>query len=243
MDKLIIANWKMNGSFNKIVEDFSKYINHPKTNNSNIVYALPYVFLDKINHILTQNGARFKIASQDISQFDKFGAHTGEICGIMLKELNVSYSIIGHSERRAIGDCDRTLIKKIDSSIANGITPIFCIGEPYEIRQNKKYIDFLTKQLEVLRFLNYKIADIIVAYEPIWAIGTGLTPQISEIIEIMDLINSIIGVYVSHKVTVLYGGSVSEKNILELLNNPKIGGALVGGASLKVEDFITICSA
>jgi triosephosphate isomerase len=243
MGKLIIANWKMNGSLNKIVEDFSKYMANSKTNNQKIVYALPYIFLDKMYNLFINKHAEYKLASQDISQFANTGAYTGEISGAMLKEFGVSYSIIGHSERRVMGESDVILIKKIEAAILSKITPVFCIGEPYEIRQQKQYAEFLVKQLEILKLLNNSVAEMVIAYEPIWAIGTGLTPKIDEIIEIMDLIDNFVAINLTSKVTILYGGSVSNKNAVELLSNSKIGGVLVGGASLKTEDFTAICSA
>ncbi|MCE2706102.1 MAG: triose-phosphate isomerase [Proteobacteria bacterium] len=243
MGKLIIANWKMNGSLNKIVEDFSKYMANSKTNNQKIVYALPYIFLDKMYNLFINKHAEYKLASQDISQFANTGAYTGEISGAMLKEFGVSYSIIGHSERRVMGESDVILIKKIEAAILSKITPVFCIGEPYEIRQQKQYAEFLVKQLEILKLLNNSVAEMVIAYEPIWAIGTGLTPKIDEIIEIMDLIDNFVATNLTSKVTILYGGSVSNKNAVELLSNSKIGGVLVGGASLKTEDFTAICSA
>jgi triosephosphate isomerase len=187
--------------------------------------------------------AEYKLASQDISQFANTGAYTGEISGAMLKEFGVSYSIIGHSERRVMGESDVILIKKIEAAILSKITPVFCIGEPYEIRQQKQYAEFLVKQLEILKLLNNSVAEMVIAYEPIWAIGTGLTPKIDEIIEIMDLIDNFVAINLTSKVTILYGGSVSNKNAVELLSNSKIGGVLVGGASLKTEDFTAICSA
>jgi len=214
MGKLIIANWKMNGSLNKIVEDFSKYMANSKTNNQKIVYALPYIFLDKMYNLFINKHAEYKLASQDISQFANTGAYTGEISGAMLKEFGVSYSIIGHSERRVMGESDVILIKKIEAAILSKIT-----------------------------LLNNSVAEMVIAYEPIWAIGTGLTPKIDEIIEIMDLIDNFVATNLTSKVTILYGGSVSNKNAVELLSNSKIGGVLVGGASLKTEDFTAICSA
>lgn len=246
MTKLIVANWKMNGSYIKIQEDFKIYMQNPSTNASNIVFALPSLYLSLIKDL--KSTANFQLASQDISEFGKFGAYTGEISGAMLKDVGVTYAIIGHSERRAyFNESNDILIKKIDNAVNNKIIPIYCIGEEKTVRESKKYQNFLFKQLEVLTKIsalkaNEKI-ELVIAYEPIWAIGTGVVPTMMEIIEIIDFINAFVQKYLPHaKITALYGGSVSSKNATEILDLPQVDGVLVGGASLLIPEFISICS-
>lgn len=237
--KLIIANWKMNGSVAKVDQDLAFYASHVDTNQANVVLALPTVYL----HQAAQRKANFAIASQDVSQFANFGAYTGEISVSMLCESGVEYVLIGHSERRQyLFETDSILQKKLENIINAKLIPVFCIGEDLDLRETDKYKDFLLNQLKLLTKLTCSISEVIIAYEPIWAIGTGKIPTSVEIMEIMTLIHSFVQKSLPHvKIITLYGGSVTSGNITEILQIPNVGGVLVGGASLKPEEFTKIC--
>jgi triosephosphate isomerase (TIM) len=238
--KLIVANWKMNGSQDKIEQDLSFYKNNQITNQQNVVLALPDPYLAAA----TQIPANFCLASQDISQFVGYGAFTGEVSATMFKELGVKYAIIGHSERRTLlGESGSILVKKLDNAINADIVPIFCIGEDQSIRDGGKYLEFLVEQLDLLNQLNSKIDKLVIAYEPIWSIGTGKIPTLEQIAEIASLVDAFVQKYLPHvKIATLYGGSVSAKNIADILQLSQIAGVLVGGASLKTDEFAKICA-
>lgn len=238
--KLIVANWKMNGTSKKIANDLGVYRANEITNTANVVIALPSPYL----YLALGIDAKFKLASQDVSQFANCGAYTGEISSKMLVDFGVKYSIVGHSERRSnFGETDTVLIKKLENVIQAGIIPIFCIGEEQQVRDDGKYIEFLLKQLELLLQLKVDINELIIAYEPIWAVGTGKVPEVSQISEIANLIHSFVQKTLPRaKIPVLYGGSVSAKNIAEILQLNDIAGVLVGGASLNFDEFTAICT-
>lgn len=239
--KLIVANWKMNGSIAKVQDDLNLYQLNKATNKENVVIALPYIYLYQG---LSNPEAKYKIASQNVSQYKDFGAYTGEVSNKMLVEFRVCYTIIGHSERRTnLGETDTILAKKLKNALDLQITPIFCIGEAQDIRDSGQYSKFLLDQLQILQNINIDINQLIIAYEPIWAIGTGKIPTVVEIAEIVDLIHSFVQKTLPRaKILVLYGGSVTGKNIAEILQIEGIAGVLVGGASLKVDEFTSICA-
>lgn len=242
MSKLIVANWKMNGSLNKINNDLRIYLSNSNSNQANVVFAFPAVYIAHARNIIESESAKCKLASQDLSMHSGNGACTGEISGNMLLDCGISYSIIGHSERRMSGDTNEILIQKLNAAFGLGIIPIYCIGESIELRESQQYLSFLHKQLESLA----KVADIkglVIAYEPIWAIGTSLIPTMGQIKEVILYIKN----YVSDNfpqisATVLYGGSVNAANVRDILNVPAVDGVLVGGASLKVDEFSAICN-
>ncbi|MCC2644653.1 MAG: tpiA [Burkholderiales bacterium] len=238
--KLIVANWKMNGSNQKVSDDLNTYRSHEFTNSENIIIALPFLYLYQACNI----SSRFKIASQDVSEFAGYGPYTGETSSKMLLDFNVKYTLIGHSERRNyFAETDMTLLKKLKSTIQNSIIPIFCIGEEQHQRSNGNYTQFLLNQLKLLTQLEITMDELCIAYEPIWSIGTGLTPTIPEISEIVNLIHSFVQKTLPHAtISVLYGGSVTAMNIAEILQITDIDGVLVGGASLDADQFTAICA-
>jgi len=245
MNKLIIANWKMNGSLAKITQDLSAYTTNPISNQANVAVALPMLYIPTAAQIIAANQSKLSLACQDVSKFANHGAYTGEISGEMLKEFKVRYAIIGHSERRMfLHENNHTLIKKMDEAITSGLIPVFCIGEEKSVRTSGKYIEFLTTQLELLHQVEEPITQLVIAYEPIWSIGTHVLPSPQEIMEIMQLIHTFVQNYLPHaKITALYGGSVGANNAKEILSLQGVAGVLVGGASLNVDDFTAICSA
>lgn len=244
MSKLIVANWKMNGNIEQIENDLSIYAYQVNTNNPSVVFALPNIYLYLATQTKKKLGAKFSLAAQDVSQFEGFGAFTGEVSAKMLKEFGTKYTVIGHSERRTyLTESEDSLINKIENTLNEKIIPIFCIGEPKNIRDTSKYFGFLASQLRVLLKVKTPFDTLVIAYEPIWAIGTGVLPTNEQIAEVLKLIKAFVQKYLPHaKITLLYGGSVSGINACEILNLPDVDGILVGGASLKSDDFISICT-
>lgn len=245
MKKLIVANWKMYGNYNKIVADITSYANNAITNQTNVVLAIPLIYIPIARQILDKIGnTNIKLAAQDVSKFLSYGAYTGEVGANMLKEFGVEYVIVGHSERRMFfRESGHTMAKKIDAALINGLIPIFCFGEEIEQREKQKHIEILNEQLQLLHLIEVPIKELVLAYEPVWAIGSGLVPTNLEITEVMDLVHGFVQNYLSHaKITTLYGGSVNSSNIESILSVAGSGGVLVGGASLDVNEFSKICS-
>lgn len=245
MKKLIVANWKMHGNHNKIVEDITNYANNAITNQANVVLALPVIYIPIARQILDKIGnTNIKLAAQDVSKFLSYGAYTGEVGANMLKEFGVDYVIVGHSERRMFfHESNHTMAKKIDAAIINGIMPIFCFGEEIWVREKNKHLEVINEQLQLLHLIEVPIKNLILAYEPIWAIGSGRVPTNLEIMEVVGLVHGFVQNYLSHaKITTLYGGSVSSSNVESILSIAGNNGVLVGGASLHVDEFSKICS-
>lgn len=241
MKKLIVANWKMNGELSKVNADLSYYAQLSETNKPNVVLALPYLYIVWAKQRLLID-SQIKIAAQDLSHYLNCGAYTGKINGSMLKDAGVDYVIIGHSERRTLmAENGQILIDKVRNAFESDLIPIFCVGEPLNIRDDGSYLQFIESQLSGLEEIeNFK--DLVIAYEPCWAIGTGKIASLAEISEVVDFINRYMQKRFAYvKITVLYGGSVNSQNVGEILALANIGGVLVGGASLKVTDFTAIC--
>lgn len=232
MSKIVIGNQKM--YMNK--EDVLAFVNMLKeTNmdNKEVIVCPTYPFLEYYNDVVP-------VGAQNVSINDN-GAYTGEVSALQLKSLNIPYCIVGHSERREYNkETDDEINKKVIKLLDNGITPILCIGEKLEERQNKLTETVIKNELtgDLNNLSPEFVEKIIIAYEPIWAIGTGLTPTLEEIDESMKFIKDYITTtYNVPKVTVLYGGSVSDKNIDELNTVESIDGYLIGGASSKPTAF------
>ncbi|MDK2819584.1 MAG: triose-phosphate isomerase [Mycoplasmataceae bacterium] len=234
--KIIIGNWKMNKD-KKETENFLNEISKKKfETDKDTIYgiAVPSINIETFSLLKTNE---MKISSQDISQFDS-GAYTGEISSSMLKSFGVTYVVIGHSERRAYHfETNKTVNLKAVNAIKNGLVPIICVGETLDEYENKQSKEVVGKQIkESLKGLD--LSKIVVAYEPVWAIGTGKTATFEYAQEICEFIHSI----TSKELLIQYGGSVNGSNIKDLLNQPDIDGALVGGASLEVDSFISLIS-
>lgn len=242
--KVIAGNWKMN----KNPEEAKKYLEEfiPLVNNTNAEVILCVPYLDLKCMVKHTNGTNVKIGAQNM-HWEETGAYTGEISGSMLKSIGVEYVIIGHSERRQyFAETDETVNKKIKSAFANELKPIVCVGETLDEREQGKTKEVITTQtkLALEGLTNEQVENTIIAYEPIWAIGTGKTATSEDannsIKEIRDEICKIYGQNTSDRVIIQYGGSVKPTNAKELFNTSDIDGALVGGASLKPEDFAAI---
>lgn len=242
--KVIAGNWKMNMLPNEAMEFIEKFTPLVKDTQNEVILCVPYT--DLFYALLNVQDTNIKIGAQNM-HFEESGAFTGEISPKMLKSINVEYVIIGHSERRQyFNETDETVNKKIKAAFENGLKPIVCVGETLEERETGKTIEIITNQTQkaLEGLTNEQVASIIIAYEPIWAIGTGKTATSEDaensIKAIRDKIEEIYGQNVSQRVIIQYGGSVKSSNAKELFEMPDIDGGLVGGASLKPDEFAKI---
>ncbi len=243
MRKAVIAgNWKMNTNLKEATSLVQNLNEVAKNNNRiNMIVAPPFVHLEPLSKIIKENN--FKLAAQNMFWEDK-GAFTGEISPLMLIEYKCEYVIIGHSERRQILlETDEMINKKLKACFKYNLIPILCIGETLQQRQEEKTWQIIKHQLEkdLADIPTEKLKELIIAYEPIWAIGTGIAAKVEDAVSVNDKIreylNNKYNSEIGEKIRILYGGSVSSKNIEEFLKNETIDGALVGGASLKFDEF------
>ncbi len=242
--KVIAGNWKMNMLPNETISFIENIAPIVKDTKNEVILCVPYT--DLFYSLLTAQGTNIKIGAQNMHWEEK-GAYTGEVSAQMLKSINVEYVIIGHSERRQyFAETDETVNKKVISALANGLKPIVCVGETLEQREQGKAEEIITRQTELaLQGLTQEqVAGIILAYEPIWAIGTGKTATSEDannsIKAIRQKVSELYGESTAEQVIILYGGSVKPENAKELFTTSDIDGGLVGGASLKVADFSKI---
>lgn len=239
--KVIAGNWKMNMLPNEAMAFIEGIAPLVKNTKHEVILCVPYI--DLFYSLLTVQGTNIKIGAQNMHWEEK-GAYTGEVSGKMLKSLGVEYVIIGHSERRQyFAETDETVNKKIKSAFDNELKPIVCVGETLEQRESGKTEKIITNQTKFALdgLTNEQVKNTIIAYEPIWAIGTGKTATSEDannsIKAIRNKIKELYGSEVSEEVIIQYGGSVKPSNAKELFETSDIDGALVGGASLKVEEF------
>ena len=242
--KVIAGNWKMNmlpGETINFIEQIAPMV---KKSENEIILCVPFTDIFYAWHSL--EGSNIKLGAQNM-HWEESGAYTGEVSGQMLKSVGVEYVIIGHSERRAyFAETDETVNKKIKAVFANDLKPIVCVGESLEQREAGKTEEIITNQTEkaLEGLTNEQIKNTIIAYEPIWAIGTGKTATAEDannsIKAIRNKIESLYGKDVAQEVIIQYGGSVKSSNAKELFETSDIDGALVGGASLKPDEFAKI---
>ncbi len=242
--KVIAGNWKMNmlpDQTIKFIDEISPLV---KDTKNEVILCVPYT--DLFYALLTAQNTNIKIGAQNM-HWEENGAYTGEVSGKMLKVIGVEYVIIGHSERRGyFAETDETVNKKIKAAFANELKPIVCVGETLSQREEGKTEAIITTQtrLALEGLSNEQVKNTIIAYEPIWAIGTGKTATSEDannsIKAIRKEIEDIYGKEVSEEVIIQYGGSVKSTNAKELFETSDIDGGLVGGASLKVEEFSKI---
>ena len=242
--KVIAGNWKMNMLPNEAIAFIEELTPLVKDTKNEVILCVPYT--DLFYSLLSAQGTNIKIGAQNM-HFEESGAYTGEISGKMLKSIGVEYVIIGHSERRQFfNETNETVNRKIKTALQEGLKPIVCVGETIEQREEGKTIEIITKQTELALegLTKEEIEGVIIAYEPIWAIGTGKTATSedanSSIKEIRRKISQIYGQNTANRVIIQYGGSVKSSNAKELFEMSDIDGALVGGASLKVDEFSKI---
>ena len=230
-----IANWKMFGnlrtlnSLNSVISFVKKF----KKNKLKIIYCPPATLLNPLNEKLKSSS--IQIGAQNCHESDNYGAFTGHINSNMIKSVGAKYVILGHSENRQMGENDNVINKKIKSSIKSGLKVIFCIGETLTEKRKKITKKILSRQISIgLKKIRNK-KNIIIAYEPVWSIGTGLIPKNSEVIEIIKFIKKKV-----KGINVLYGGSVNPKNINVLKKINNVDGFLIGGASQNPNNLIDI---
>ena len=238
--QIVAGNWKMNGD-KELVEQMQAQLAEASLENMDVVICPPFLYFGLFN-------SKVKLGSQNISQFDS-GAHTGEVSAAMLKEFGCQYVVVGHSERRADNhDTDELVALKVEQTLKVSLTPILCVGEPEDVREDGTLFDYIAAQLDaVIKKVGIsQFADIVLAYEPIWAIGTGKTASPAQAQEVHAFIRGYLAKQddnVAANIVILYGGSVKGNNAQELFSQADVDGGLIGGASLNPEDFLSICQA
>lgn len=245
---IIAGNWKMNMLASEIkafIEELKPLM--PETKSCNTVLCVPAVNIALMNRYGKE--AKILTGAQDVSKFDK-GAYTGEVSAAQLSDVNVKYCIVGHSERRQYhGEDDLLVNAKTLALLEHGVNPIICVGESLEQREKGLTMPLINYQVRAALsgVDGTKVRRCVIAYEPIWAIGTGKTAtseQAEEVCrEIRAIIRDLYGARPARAVSILYGGSMNAKNAAELLAQPDVDGGLIGGASLKPQDFATIIAA
>ena len=242
--KVIAGNWKMNKLPNEAIEFVNELSELVKDTENEVIICVPYTDLFYV--LMQAQGTNIKIGAQNM-HFEESGAYTGEVSGQMLKSIGVEYVIIGHSERRQyFSETDETVNKKIKAAFKNELKPIVCVGETLEQREQGITEDIIKTQTKLALdgLSKTQVKNTIIAYEPIWAIGTGKTATSEDannsIKVIRKEIEDIYGKDVAEEVIIQYGGSVKSKNARELFETSDIDGGLVGGASLDAEEFSKI---
>jgi len=249
--KIVAGNWKMNMDYTSGLSLFSEVlnmVNDEVRGEQEVVVCPPSLFVYSLAQLAKQN-SRVSVGAQNSHQADS-GAYTGEISASQIKSAGAEYVILGHSERRQyFGETNELLAKKTDAVLKNGLKPIFCIGETLEERNQNIHFQLIKEQLEqgVFHLSADEFAKVVLAYEPVWAIGTGLTATPEQAQEIHAFIRKEIaakyGQEAADATTILYGGSCNAKNAPELFSQADIDGGLIGGASLKSRDFTDIIKA
>lgn len=248
MKKIIIGNWKLNLDHLEAIQLLQKLNYSLEVNiedKIDIVIAPSYTSLRSLQTIIDADNLKIKISSQDVSAYIE-GAYTGEVSALQLSKLNITHSIIGHSERRTVfNETDETINLKVHNAVNNNLIPIVCFGESEEQRDTNAYLSYILNQVNIAvkGLRKDKVEEIIFAYEPIWAIGTGKVASVENAIEVISSVKQEISTkpfYDEEKIRFIYGGSVSPTNASELLNTNIIDGVLVGGASLDVDKFVQI---
>jgi triosephosphate isomerase len=249
--KIVAGNWKMNLDYNEGLGIFSEIINMVKdeaTGTQEAVICSPFIHIHSLVQ-LAKGQHKVSVGAQNAHQAES-GAYTGEISAKMIKSVGAAYVILGHSERRQyFGESNELLAKKTDTALKNDLRPIFCIGETLQEREANEHFNIIKSQLVegVFHLDATQFAKLVLAYEPVWAIGTGVTASSAQAQEIHEFIRKEIAAKYSQVVadntTILYGGSCNPKNAAELFAQPDIDGGLIGGASLKSRDFVDIIKA
>jgi triosephosphate isomerase len=234
MTPIIIANWKMNLTLDEAYSKAKKL--DSKSYSSQLLLAPPAPYLA----YFAQNLENTSICAQNISALNGFGAYTGEYSAEMIQSCNINYAILGHSERRNMfGETNKLIQKKAFNCVKANITPIICVGESLEARKNNNYKEFISRQIN--ESIPENATSIIIAYEPFWAIGTGLVPTMQEIAEIFDFIKTSEDIsIVAKNAQLVYGGSVSSKNYKEILSIAGNNGVILGSASLDENELNSI---
>jgi triosephosphate isomerase len=243
---MVAGNWKMNGSRESVKQLIEGIKAGAAGVKAEVVVCPTYVFIPGVADAIAGSG--IKLGAQNMSDQDS-GAFTGEVAGPMLKDFGVEYVIIGHSERRSLyGETDAVTAIKYSAVLKHGLKPIFCIGETLKERESGVTEKVIARQLDALLYAEGvgSLAHAVLAYEPVWAIGTGKTASPEQAQEVHAFIRNKIAKLdedIAAGLRILYGGSMNPANAAELIGQADIDGGLIGGASLKAEDFLTICKA
>ncbi|KQT10428.1 triose-phosphate isomerase [Ramlibacter sp. Leaf400] len=242
--KLIAGNWKMNGSIAANDALVRAVIAGMKDATCHVAVCVPAPYLAQVQ--MLRHGSALDLGAQDVSHHEQ-GAYTGEWSAAMLKEFGVRYAIVGHSERRQYhGESDELVADKAKAALAHGITPIVCVGETLAEREAGRTEQVVKRQLAAVVHTNgHCISEIVVAYEPVWAIGTGRTATPEQAQQVHAVLRAQLHAATEHadRVAILYGGSMNAANAASLLAQPDIDGGLIGGAALKAPDFLQIIAA
>jgi len=249
MTKLIAGNWKMNGSLAANEALLSALVSGlPQTLTCDVAVCIPAPYFAQFQSLVAKTPALAVVAlgAQDVSS-QPAGAFTGEVSAAMLKDFACRYAIVGHSERRQYhGETDALVAAKAQQALAVGITPIVCVGETLAEREAGQTTEVVKRQLAAVIHANgHCISEIVLAYEPVWAIGTGKTASPEEAQAVHAVLRAQLAAATEHasRVKIIYGGSMNAANAATLLAQPDIDGGLIGGASLKAADFLSIVSA
>ena len=247
--KIVAGNWKMNKTFQEGVDlaiEISKIVTEQGDKNVNVIVSPPFTHIAEVNKVV--NNDRVSVAGQNCAT-ETSGAYTGEISAEMLWSAGADSVILGHSERRTYyGETNALLNTKVKKAIEFNLTPIYCVGEILAEREAGKHFDVIKEQIETVLF-DLEVSDfekVVIAYEPVWAIGTGKTASSDQAQEVHKFIRDLLAAKfgaAAQNTSILYGGSCNPKNAKELFANPDVDGGLIGGASLKAEDFIQIINA
>jgi len=246
--KIIAGNWKMNTTLSEAKSLAESILNGVEVVGSTVLFFPPFPYLIEIGK--TIDGKKgFGFGAQNLSDKAK-GAYTGEVSGSMLSSINCNYVLIGHSERREYyNESNDILSAKMEQAFENKLTPIFCCGEPLDQRESGEYTNYVGDQIRDVLFnlTETQMSETVIAYEPIWAIGTGRTASPEQAQEMHALIRNVLiekfGAEVVRNTSILYGGSVNASNAEQIFGQEDVDGGLVGGASLKADDFVSIISA
>ncbi|MDR3263786.1 MAG: triose-phosphate isomerase [Clostridiales bacterium] len=238
---IIAGNWKMNNTIKETKELLTALIPLVKDAKAEVAVCVPYTSIATARKLI--RGTNIKLGAENVHWADK-GAFTGEISADMLKELKVEYVIVGHSERRQFfGETDETVNKRAQAALSRKLKPIICVGELLSERENGKTDEVVIRQTKgaFAGITKGNLKNIVIAYEPVWAIGTGKTATAEDadktIAVIRKTIGGLYGKVAAEAIRIQYGGSMNAKNVTELMAKPNIDGGLIGGASLKAEDF------
>lgn len=246
---MVAGNWKMNGSrtfTGELVQDVVHGFDS-SAGEAVVVLCPPFPYLDQAARLLAGQ-SRIELGAQNLD-YHESGAYTGEVSGPMVRDVGCRYVIVGHSERRAYyGESDDVVARKVGAARKAGLVPILCVGETLEQRESGKTRDIVAGQVDAVLVAHgiESFSDMVVAYEPVWAIGTGKTATSTQAQEVHEFVRARLSAHdsdVASGVRILYGGSVKPDNAAELFSNPDIDGGLIGGASLTAQDFLAICNA
>ena len=247
MRKTIIAgNWKMNASKASVKSLIDGILSGMEGVNSEVLVCVPFPYMSQVESLI--EGSNLKLGAQNIN-INSSGAFTGEVSADMIKDFGAKHVIVGHSERRSLyGETSSVVAEKTKAALGAGLSPLLCVGESLEQRESGKTEAVVAEQINaVIELVGIESFDsIIIAYEPVWAIGTGMTATPEQAQAVHFFIRNLLGESsenIAQKTPILYGGSMNAGNAVELISCPDIDGGLIGGAALKAEDFLQICKA